>query len=357
MNQIALIVYNTNDFGGAERRLFRVYNELAKYHACDIIIRGSSDKDAFLDRLRKADCDLSNINNIICLDNNYKCLTFLVTHRKYDVVHFFDSCGFNTVISLLGCFWGFKTIYTLASVHDVKRICDKQMNNEDRILLNKSTIVDVLYPWGLEDIRAKRNNTYLTVGTFTDLEKFQPKAKKKLMVYAAARLEDIKNPGLLVDACKICQSSLRNNGYKVVILGQGVLEQELRRKIIEYGIGDILELHGYQKTSDYFPVTEAVFSLQRIENYPSQVIAEACASGCYLFITDVGSSRKSANLNFATFVESNANDLASAIDNYLAIDTIQKNNIISYSRKYAENYYSITASVAYYQKLIKDTRK
>lgn len=354
MKKIALVVYNVNDFGGAERRLFRVYNELAKTHECDIIVRGSSDEQAFIRRIEKADCDLSNINRIICIDNNLKCLFYLLNYRKYDIIHYFDSCGFNAAISLLGSLLKFKTICTLASVHDVKRIYENRMTIKERILLKESTVIDVLYPWGLDSIRKLRNNAYLTVGTFTDLKKFRPSSKEKLMVYAAARLEKLKNPELLVEACNECKSALRSYGYRVVILGQGELEQELRKKIHDYRIDDILELHGYKKTSDYFPTAEAVFSLQTIENYPSQVIAEACASGCYLFVTDVGCSRKCAESEFASFVGANSNDLASAIESYLAFDNHRKSRIRDLARSFAERNYSISASIDYYLTLIEN---
>lgn len=63
---IAFVFYSKNSFGGAKRRLTRVYNEICADNndlKCNIIIRGC-DLHTALARFRQADCDVENINQI-----------------------------------------------------------------------------------------------------------------------------------------------------------------------------------------------------------------------------------------------------------------------------------------------------
>ena len=113
MNKVALILFSNSDFGGAERRLVRIYNELGKENECDIIVRGS-DYDGFYKRLKKADCDVSNIHKIITFKSNFLCLLYLIICRKYKAIHFFDMCGFNIAIAKIMRIFSTRTLLTVA---------------------------------------------------------------------------------------------------------------------------------------------------------------------------------------------------------------------------------------------------
>ena len=352
MRNNALIYYSDRDFGGAERRLTRIYNELGQRNKCDIIVRGCT-KEEFILRLEKADCKVDTINNIVCFDSNFNCIMYILK-QKYDVIHFFDPSSFNTCLSLLMHLLKRKTVLTIASVPVSEKITSGNIKLIDKVLIRYSTVVDMLYPWAKDATNRYRRNcdVQITCGTFTDLERFKPQHKEKILVYAAARLEMLKNPMLLVEACNISKNVLRDSGYKVFLLGKGELEEQLRASISNHGIEDLVFMPGYKKTSDIFPKAAAVFSLQQNENYPSQVIAEACASGCYLFITDVGTSRKCASNSFTAFVKSSPDELAKAIKDYVTTNDTQKNNFVKQSRDFAEKNYSIKKSAEYYQNLI-----
>lgn len=350
--KIALIYYSDMDFGGAERRLTRIYNEIGKSNYCDLIVRGC-DKEELVARIKKADSGYEGFYNINCFKNNLQCLKYIIK-KKYDVVHCFDTSGFNALLIIILAAIRCRTIFTIASVPIAERIKDGTASFNDIILVRFASVVDVLYPWCndyLVRYRPKKK-TKTTIGTFTDLDVFTPLAKDKMLVYAAARLENIKNPKLLVEACNYIQDYIREYGYKVIILGKGRLENELKEYIRNHDIQDIVEMPGYKKTSEYFPKAEAVFSLQRNENYPSQVIAEACACGCYLFITDVGSSRMCATERFCSFVGSKPETLGKAIEQYICLSEKEKNIIVQNARDYASENYTIDNSVKYYEKLL-----
>lgn len=350
--KIALVYYSDRDFGGAERRLTRIYNELSKRFTCDLIVRGCN-REEFVKRLERADCKYNNFNEIICFYSNFTCIKHLL-NNGYDKVHVFDTSTFNMVIVIIMHFLRRETIFTIASVPIAERIRDGALNFKDKLLIHYSSIVDVLYPWCKDSINSKRkkHNTTITVGTFTDIERFKPQIKKKTLVYAAARLEPLKNPQLLIEACNLSQECLRDTGYKVLLLGKGELEEQLRISISNYCIDDIVYLLGYKKTSEIFPEAEAVFSLQQNENYPSQVIAEACASGCYLFITDVGLSRMCASEEFCSFVKAEAYMLSNSINQFLRLSEYEKKCFVGEARKFALSNYSINNSVKYYEDLL-----
>ena len=99
MKKVALVLYSDTDFGGAERRLIRIYNELAKKNLCDLLVRGCKSVTLFNERLKKADCDVSNINEIKCFDSNMKCLAYIVLRGKYEVLQYIDLCGFNQILA------------------------------------------------------------------------------------------------------------------------------------------------------------------------------------------------------------------------------------------------------------------
>lgn len=350
--KLALVYYLNMDFGGAERRLTRIYNELGKQYRCDLLVRGCNKND-FIKRLEKADCAYDYFDKVVCFSSNIDCISHIVK-EKYEYVHFFDTSKFNVILMIVSLVLRRNTIFTIASVSIAERIRDSNHDIKDKVLIRLSTVVDVLYPWCQQYIEKERKGkkTNTTVGTFTDLQCFMPKEKHKILVYAAARLEEIKNPKLLIEACNLSKEYIRAVGYKVLLLGKGILENQVKEQISYYGIDDIVIMLGYKKTSDIFPEAEAVFSLQRNENYPSQVIAEACASGCYLFITDVGSSRNCASEEFCSFVRADANILSKAIEDYIKLTDEDKKKCLEKARDYALTNYSIENSIKYYKSLI-----
>lgn len=234
--KVALIYYSDMDFGGAERRLTRIYNEIGKSNYCDLIVRGC-DKEELLARIKKADSGYEGYHNINCFRNNIQCLRHIIK-EKYDVVHCFDTSGFNAlliiVLSAIRC----RTIFTIASVPIAERIRNGTAGFKDKILIRFASVVDVLYPWCNDYLTRYRpkKETKTTIGTFTDLSVFTPLTKDKILVYAAARLESIKNPKLLLEACNYIQNSIRKYGYKVILLGKGEMEKELGEYVKNHGI-------------------------------------------------------------------------------------------------------------------------
>lgn len=345
-----------NYFGGAERRLTRVYNEICSENEdikCDFIGRGC-DINTALTRFKEADCSMENLNRIQVFKSRLKSLLYIL-HPSCKIVHFFGVNKYNIVLLLICKLSNKKSIYTVCDYRAAyNRFPTKHMVLV-KIQLRLADHVDLLYPAGVDFISryVKEGRLTVTPGTFTDLERFKPQEKKKIILYAAARLEDTKNPILFIESINESRDAIRKAGYKVILLGQGKYEKYLQNYVEDHSLADIVHLAGYDKTSKYMPSANVFFSTQVLENYPSQSLSEAAACGCYAIITDVGDSRRCADESFAAFVKPDKRALSQALIEYLELSEQEKKAIVGKARAFAEEHFSIEASKKYYLDILR----
>ena len=354
--RIALVFKLKDSLGGAERRLSRIFAEICRYNQemeCDLVLRNCNQETAEK-FMAHADCDTSAFHNIYCFEKPIDSIFHILRSRQYDIVQFFSASRYNIFCQMVCKISGKKNLYTVCGYGEAYNTFGKKHMRRVRTQLKLADAVDVLYPSGEAFIKsvAKDKPVLITPGTFTDLSVFTPKKKNKTMLFVAARLEETKNPMLLIEACALCKDQLRQFGYRIVILGKGVLEEKMKSRILEENMSDIVEMVGYAQTSLYIPEAEVFFSLQRQENYPSQSLAEAAACGCYCIITDVGDSRYCADDSFAAFVEAQPAILAEEICHYLELPN--KENIANNARMFAEKNYTIDASKEYFINLFRE---
>lgn len=347
-------LYCIAEFGGAERRLVRIYNEIAKKQDCDIVFRGSSRKK-IAQILEAADCSVDNIKKVYCFRYSLLSFLYLAFSRKYKSIHVFDVCGYNRAVLSLMKVKKIRTILTIAFQNYAYGLVDDKTKGDLIKQLNLATKVDVLFPVGEKYFKEISSNNRITVtpGSFTRVELFTPSEKKeKLMLFVARRLERDKNASMLVDACNICQDNIRQYGYKIMICGKDHEEEELRNKIRNLHIEDIIEMPGYVVTSKIFPRAEVYLCIDLVDNYPAQTITEAVACGCSLICTDVGYSRMCGSEDFSTYIDVNPEALAEAMCVQMKKNEQQKKKEVNLARKYALEHYSITASAEYFERLI-----
>ena len=357
----AFLFFLKDSFGGAERRIARIYNELCKENKnikCDIVVRGCNKKTA-LRLFKQADCDISNFNRILAFKSPLICLIYLLFTRKYELIHFFSASKYNIGVQYACKLSGKKSLYTVCGYQEA---CNKFPESHMKLVrkqLELADYIDLLNPTGRDFVsqHIKNGKLNITPGTFTDLDIFVPEKKDKTIVYAAARLEESKNPKLFIEGINLCKEYIKNNGYHVYLLGKGKEEQYLKDYIDKNELKNIVHMVGYDKTSKYLPKASVFFSLQKLENYPSQSLAEAAACGCYLVITDVGDSRKCADESFASFIKDNPNELANALKKYIDFSEHEKKTIVRKAREFSEAHYSIDASKEYFKELLLSVRK
>lgn len=357
----AFLFYLKDSFGGAERRIARVYNELCaeeKSIKCDIVVRGC-DKETALRLFKQADCDISNFNRLVAFKSPLVCLLYLLFTRRYKLIQFFSASNYNIAVQYACILSRKKSLYTVCGYQEACNTFPESHMKRVRKQLNLADYIDLLNPTGVPFVsqHIKKGSLSITPGTFTDLDVFVPKNKEKTIVYAAARLEDSKNPRLFIEGINGCKEEIDKKGYFVYLLGKGKDEQYLKDYIKQNNLSHIVQMVGYDKTSKYLPTASVFFSLQKLENYPSQSLAEAAACGCYLIITDVGDSRKCADETFASFVKDNPKELAEALSTYMQFEEEEKKEIIHNARTFAETYYSIESSKTYFKELLLKAEK
>jgi len=165
----------------------------------------------------------------------------------------------------------------------------------------KWTQLDGVYSWyqsfvvAATSLRLFSERTTVTPARhcFTDPERFQPHALKENVVIFAGRLSTQKRPLLFVDAV----ASLRRRradlveGWRFEMYGGGVLEPEVRARISEHGLGDVISLTRAPDLAPVFARTRLFVSTQAFENFTSLAMLEAMAAGNAVIAEDVGQTR------------------------------------------------------------------
>jgi len=113
----------------------------------------------------------------------------------------------------------------------------------------------------------------------------QPKPQPPVIAFVA-RLEPIKNPLLFVDA--MARLAQRTGEFRVSICGEGRLSAAVKAAIAGYGLTGRVHLSYHDHPLEVLAETSVFVSLQTSDNYPSQALLEAMASGCATVASDVG---------------------------------------------------------------------
>lgn len=359
--KIALLLNCSVDFGGAERRLLRVFNEIAKTHRVFFVAR-SCTKDDLRGRLKRAACEVDNFEKVVCCSGDRSPIdhfgVFAVLARtRPGVTLMFDSSRFNYGVTRWLHFLGKHVVLTIANSLYYYEACRGASSRQLEALLKRVDHVDLLYPAQREyyqELVRGRTPITITPGTFTNLDLFRPQTKQNTFVFLAARLTHEKNPSLVLDAAMLSAQLLRKRGYRVIVCGRGWEEESLRKKISSEKMDDVIEMPGYVESHDILPAAKVLFAVGMTDNYPSQTIAEAAASGCFVIATDVGETRAMLNEEFSAIVRLDARELADRMREYIELSEDDQAKRGRAAREYAESHFAITESVEYFTTLCEE---
>lgn len=115
-------------------------------------------------------------------------------------------------------------------------------------------------------------------------------APKERLVAFVGRMEKVKNPEVFVSAIEI--AAKHRDNFRAVMLGTGRLDQKISNLIVKKNLNNIL-LKTYSSNPFELLSRAALFvSIQEFDNYPSQSLIEAMASGCAVIASDRGETKK-----------------------------------------------------------------
>ena len=140
--------------------------------------------------------------------------------------------------------------------------------------------------------------TTVAPNSFTDLSKVKQSRTKDLDIAFISRLVDGKGVDLLAQL-------LKSHIHDVNVLGFGYLSHTIDNRYLVNQDTDPFELLSNSKI---------FLSLQKENNYPSQSLLEAMASGCAIIATDVGETREILNDENSILIEYDIKKLCDAID-------------------------------------------
>ena len=166
-----------------------------------------------------------------------------------------------------------------------------------------------------------------------DLDVFQNfHQKRKKQIIAVGSLKNEKGFKFLIEAFN--QMLNKNNHlyeYKLIIVGEGLLRNELNKQIISAKMVDNISLIGHRDRSDIINLynESELFVLSSISEGFPKVVLEAMACGCKIVATNVGSVSEILNeTNFEIIEPGDVTKLKEALLKMIQKDYVYYQNIL-----------------------------
>lgn len=360
---IALCMFSSDHFGGAERRLLRAYGVIARSCPVDLVIIERREGDLFK-AAEKASVDLSSFQAIhFFSEHSQGKMLIHLFRQKYGTCVFCYLGRFNAIAThVLEAFGRSATVLHVTNCRyalEASSPLDIKINPLFISQLKRTSCIDVLYPDQEKRYASLVGDERVccTPGTFTDLDLFRPSRKAKRIVLLAARLDEVKNPYGFVESIELAAATLRECGYEALLCGQGENYQPLASMIADRGLDDCLKMPGYVKPEEVLSEASVACFLSCKENYPSQALAEATACGCCIIATNVGNTSSLVESSFGNLVEPCPAAIASALCSYMTLSAEDKSAIVQQARAFAEAHYHYGATVEHFRAINDKTRR
>jgi glycosyltransferase involved in cell wall biosynthesis len=156
-------------------------------------------------------------------------------------------------------------------------------------------------------------------GSCVDTQRFRPATKQPWVVFSG-RLIPEKDPLLFVQACMLVRERMRDRtlGLRMFLLGDGPLRADAEALIEKQGLGPWMTVGWNDEVESVLNGASVFVSVQRTDNYPSQSLLEAMASGAAIVATDIGLTRKLVDDQVGRLVSATPIAVAEAIIDLLA---------------------------------------
>lgn len=248
-----------------------------------------------------------NINNI----KSYKMLKKLINENDYKIVHCHTPVGgvIARLASISARKKGMKVIYTAHGFHFFKgapKINWMLYYPAEKIM---SRYTDVLITINQEDYDTAVNKKFnakqieLVNGVGIDLEKFTPQTieekndmrnkygykKEDFILFYAAELNNNKHQDLLINVINKLREEIPS--IKLLLAGNGPLEDQYKKQAKELGVNENIEFLGYRKdVKNFLMLSDLAVASSRREGLPANIM-EAMAIGLPIVATNVRGHR------------------------------------------------------------------
>lgn len=175
--------------------------------------------------------------------------------------------------------------------------------------------------WAIEKKVVKSGPEIYVINSRYTGKKFPETFSKKNRIVYASRLTRAKKPLMLVEAIHILkQKQFDFSEWKFVIYGKGELENDIKTKLKEYDLNELVELTHHHDLTNAFSESRCFVSTQDFENFPSLAMNEAMAAGNAIIARNVGQTDLFVKdgVNGLLLKEDNANGLAHAISTFIS---------------------------------------
>lgn len=308
---VAFFIWTDGQIGGQERRYLRLANYMADFMQVKVAIIVQA--RAF-DTLSKNFYFSENLQVVTFGTFDFKskspsgAIKELISLRKAlasNTITNFHVCTNPSYMSaILPFFLGDNIKFVSQSMADYT--FDEGIGRLKRFVIglsiNRYSLIDCLSPMTKVVFKKVFSNyrgiLAVAPNSFTDLTKIVTSEKRDIDVVFVSRLVDQKGVDLLVDLVK-------TSSYQVKVLGFGPLSNTIDPQYLVPSNTNPFELLSRSKV---------FLSLQPGNNYPSQSLIEAMASGCAIVATDVGETRELLDDENSILIKYDLDQLCCAID-------------------------------------------
>jgi glycosyltransferase involved in cell wall biosynthesis len=161
-------------------------------------------------------------------------------------------------------------------------------------------------------LRLDPNKVNIAPNSFIDWQRISPQEKDPRMVVFSGRMERIKSPFLALEAALL----LKQKGvpFNLEVLGRGSVDQEIKKFIKCHNLADQVHFYFEPQIERILSRASIYLSLQDGNNYPSQALLEAMASGCAVIATRVGETWKLVDGEVGFLVDKDPRDVAAKLE-------------------------------------------
>lgn len=166
-------------------------------------------------------------------------------------------------------------------------------NNEDLKILEKYVDHKKLFYEGngvnLKYLDAQMN--IISDEYLTNLKRSSAIPEGRKIILVCARLEPVKDHNLLLQSLKLLRDSGEVNFY-CLLAGNGVLEENIKKTVLELGLEDWVQLIGYQKNIYPWIKLSDLIMLTSVKEGLPRIIMEGMALGKAIVSTSVPGTRE-----------------------------------------------------------------